>query len=432
MSSNYTPKPIQYPKVPFAEPPRRVEVREFQAPGTYSHGTQINMSVNAPGAFLDPSSSYFMFDITPTITGTVGNLRAFLDGGSHCVIKQYRCWFDAGNGEIDNIPEYHKLYNFLMDNVDMGHAGSTMAMAFGGPAYELPGATNHVKYLQCLDMTPGAAGVYTVSHMPLGLMQSQQFIPMFATGPLNFQFTLEEGKRAFVLSAGGRARGADWANETITYTITNFRLVAKLIYYSEEDIKRYMQVATASGLELKLTSWMHSSDSAAASGTKNINAAIHAKSLKSLFVLPRDREMATGAAAATNPYLSVRPWQGITNVQLIVNDKSYPNTPMTITAKNYSQAYMEMKKALAQLGDVTIGDRFRPSLYLPQAGGVANEALNTYVADQSTGVDSFFALGFDLETSTTVTVMSTSAVSLLRGLRLIHRAAASRLKVLRS
>lgn len=420
--ATYIPSEMRYNPVPFTESYIAKRTVTFTSPGTYNGGssTTINFTVTSPEAFLDPTQSYFEFDLTPSTKFTAIAVSAqshviTMDGHDGAFIKGCRTWID-GTTDIDKIDEYHKLVNGMYDLEGGDVMASSHAVAFGTPDAVTEPLTpftaitgtqavgTALKTLGCKRSTYAAAvaattGTGTVIRAcvrPLGFLQTSQYIPLFALGgAFNVEFTCENAQHVFNLfqAAGTAVAGGEFTG----YTITNCRFHAVLLSFGPTVNNRYLNaIRSGRSLEIHYNTWLYTSDSMTSGTAKSVNAQIHAKSVKSMFMMMRDRRMATQPNAAANPYLSQRVVAGVNNVQLTIGDAVYPQTVMKISSTQYSRAFCELLKAMGRLGDVRAGSRIAPHNWVDGAETAATNG-NYNAGAITLQKECLFFLGFDVE-----------------------------------
>jgi len=196
-------------------------------------------------------------------------------------------------------------------------------------------------------------------------------LPLFLVQGLRIAINLTKNAQPFVLS------GATTTFSSLTWYLRNPKYVAIGTEFESsfvQYVKNQILQADPVNASTYVSSYTYRNEQRAVSGTQNsLQLNVRAKSIKSLFVIPRSI-----TALATDSKMA-RIFDGFTNFQLVLANQNYPSVPISSDVALYS----ELNNAL---------------------GGNANGIItrNSYTLNTKAGVNSLtygkFISGVDLET----------------------------------
>lgn len=309
----------------------------------------VRIPINASG-FLIPKESYIQLTFTPSsltaadaaVTTTCG-----FNNTVHSIISNLRV-IGTGGQRIEDIQQYNVLYEVFRHMQTSTEFNTNNQIKTGLTA-----------------LMANATAYTNVLHPMTGLFLSNNYIPVgFVREPIVIEFDLETFSRALVTAVAAHA--------TSSYVVSNIEFHACVLDLGqdyEENFRR--KLVENDGIEWSGVGYTYTSASGTTGTLQNLNCALPYHSLKSVIAVDRlpAFDITTGATLSTFSFNT------ISQYQLLIGGKSYPENPVLISATNMGRAYVELQKCFGVPTDIG-------------AGGIITRA--TYI-------DTNFIIGVDLE-----------------------------------
>ncbi len=285
----------------------------------------ISVRVNT-SKWLNPLSSYFMFDmsLTHTLTSKVATLK---NGVASC----FRSLTILSNGVvIEQIREHHILSRII-------------ALSQASPASTSNWDTG---YEVTADRPSAATGAnsttrtYTIQPLS-GFLSNMELIPMWAMGELEIRLELNTAAEAMlnITDTGAELTAPD-------FTISSFKYVAELHDLPGSFNRLVQDVIEEGGLSYKIGTYDTVTYNISAADDHNTTISNNAKSVKSVFAVQR-AAAEIGASSTRTEYSFIT--DNLTSTQLLVGGQHYPLEAMPVGA----QSWKELVKSVQREGHYT-------------------------------------------------------------------------------
>lgn len=336
------PESLRYSKgLKMLGPGHTVGVRKyFPESGISNFNTSnrvIRIPISAPNGFMDTNRSAINCKVSPVLTG--GNASAagnvFFDNSAYSLIDTLRI-LDSNGTVLEEIQNYGIIMNRLMDanlpytkrtkegtyagfNKSTGSAdpfaGTNQISLCSYTAASPAVVTNSSTYLSIPLVGSGVLNMTSEAHaggllMPLALIQGIVIeIQLVANAFEAFSLT------------------GDLATPALSFTVDNVSFDATIIEFDQSLIAQMKQQIAASGGSVFVSSYTyHGQTTSQASASLTLQMNERAKSIKSIFAIPRLTSQTTNAFQ--NITASPAPTNnGTVNAYLLIGSKQFPNQP---------------------------------------------------------------------------------------------------------
>tara|TARA_R110002020_G_scaffold142570_3_gene314767 strand:- start:2797 stop:4119 length:1323 start_codon:yes stop_codon:yes gene_type:complete len=280
----------------------------------------LELPGNVANSYFDFTQCYLKFKIT---NGDGSAVRPDGGAGAYSLIRNLQ--LTTAGQTITQLNNYNVLINALFDanvssNYNRNIAHNMFATSLEGKQYEGESIAN---------------GADRVISLPLVLCapcdtSPQRYWPAFSRDRLQFRFTLEDAKTAFI---------GDTALENSNISITD----VELVYYTIElsgEAQRQVDALTGGVYQLLANDYLHAS-STVAKGASSLTATLgfSAASLERVIVTHR---VSDNIGDATRPSLGSRSTANLSEWQLIINSEPYPARPIKVNNTDASEALAEL------------------------------------------------------------------------------------------
>ena len=303
------------------------------------------------------------------------------NGGAHCFFSRLRVMY--GSLVLEDIQEYHTLVRMLYEvavqrdyaasqgQILDGMAGSTpldYGAHSGKAGYGSRGAniSSGGGIAQSLLM-PGLKRTFCLNLLS-GLLSQKKLVPLkWMASQLVIELTVSNELDALVGSSGATAGTPVAAPSSLKYDLTDVNFVAELLEFDSAFDTAFWGGLQQMGVPLKFASWhFHSFPMSGTNQTFQIHE--RSRSVKAAFAVARTTQQASAAydsdrffsdlgqtfsATGQISHSSVVP---IESFQWRVGGRYYPAQPVRCLY-GASEAYLELSKALDNLGDYTRGSK---------------------------------------------------------------------------
>lgn len=307
---------------------------------------------------------------------------AMQQGGAHCHFSRLRVLY--GSLVLEDIQEYHTLVRLLYECAVQRDYSSAQGQILDGMSGYSPNDIGASADSAGLGMrqtykTASGAAVAQSLYMPgqtrtfcinllSGLLTQKKLIPLkWMASQLCIELTVSNELDALIGSGGNTAAaGALAAAPTsLTYQLSNVNFIAELLEFDSAFDTAFWRGLESMGVPLKFSSWhFHTFPIAGSNQTFQIHE--RSRSVKSAFAVARSTQAASASydsdrffsdlgatfdAVGTLNHTNVAP---IESFQWRVGGRYYPAQPVRCLFGG-SEAYVELSKALDNLGDYTRG-----------------------------------------------------------------------------
>lgn len=346
------------------------------------------------------------FEVYPQVT--------MQNGGAHCFFSRLRVMY--GSLVLEDIQEYHTLVRLLYEVAVQRDYAASQGQILDGMAGSTPldyGAT-HLKagygsrgsnissgggIAQSLLM-PGLRRTFCLNLLS-GLLTQKKLVPLkWMASQLVIELTVSNELDALVGSSGAPAGTPVVAPSSLTYNLTDVNYVAELLEFDSAFDTAFWGGLQQMGVPLKFASWhFHTFPMSGTNQTFQIHE--RSRSVKAAFAVARSTQAASaaydsdrffsdlGQTFAANGTLSHAAVAPIETFQWRVGGRYYPAQPVRCLY-GASEAYLELSKALDNLGDYTRGSKIDAYKWAAYYTDVAAD-----VAAHSGGEAFIMACGFE-------------------------------------
>ena len=280
----------------------------------------ISVRINT-SKWLNPLSSYFMFDLTlqHTLGTAAGTLK---DGVASC----FRSLTILSNGVvIEQIREHHILSRIVAlsqtspastSNWDTGYeATATRAQTAVGGAVT-------------------TARSYTIQPLS-GFLSNMELIPMWAMGELEIRLELNTGAEALLNITNSTELTAP------DFTISSFKYVAELHDLPGSFNRLVQDVVNEGGLAYKIGTYDTVTYNIQTATENTTTISNNAKSVKSIFAVQR-AAAEISADATTTEYSFIT--DNLQSTQLLVGGQHYPLEAMPVGAQSWKELVKSVQR----------------------------------------------------------------------------------------
>lgn len=316
-------------------------------------------------------------------TFTVYPQVAMQQGGAHCHFSRLRVLY--GSLVLEDIQEYHTLVRLLYECAVQRDYSSAQGQILDGMSGYSPNDIGSSADSGGLGMrqtykTASGAAVAQSLYMPgqtrtfcinllSGLLTQKKLIPLkWMASQLCIELTVSNELDALVGSSGNTTLSTGVlaaAPTSLTYQLSNVNFIAELLEFDSAFDTAFWRGLESMGVPLKFSSWhFHTFPIAGSNQTFQIHE--RSRSVKSAFAVARSTQAASASydsdrffsdlgatfdTAGTLNHANVAP---IESFQWRVGGRYYPAQPVRCLFGG-SEAYVELSKALDNLGDYTRG-----------------------------------------------------------------------------
>ena len=304
--------------------------------------------------------------------------------------------------------------------------GALVALSRGGTIGTIPNRGTPAVFSGAPIITPTTTPScrrYQIN-FALGLMTQDKLIPTkFMASQLAIELTLEQAQSCIYVAAQGAS-----AVGTPTYAVGNVSLIPEILEFDNAYDQGFLKGLSTDGVPIKFSSWHTFVFSSGLGSNVNLLIQERSKSVKALFAVQR-RPQGTFTAdnGATFLDTSFNGLSTLQNYQFRIGGRYFPAAPVQVStnvgspiSNGGSEAYLELQKALNQVGDSRLSTSCNASTWgLQNFAGVLQDfdysrsltsistaGIPTFYVIEST-VNAFsgvtgsqnFAMAVDLETS---------------------------------
>lgn len=310
------------------------------------------------------------------------------NGGAHCFFSRLRVMY--GSLVLEDIQEYHTLVRMLYEvavqrdyaasqgQILDGMAGSTPLdygahvgkAGYGSRASNVSSGGGIAQSL----LMPGLRRTFCLNLLS-GLLTQKKLVPLkWMASQLVIELTVSNELDALVGSSGAPAGTIVAAPSSLTYNLTDVNYVAELLEFDSAFDTAFWGGLQQMGVPLKFASWhFHSFPMSGTNQTFQIHE--RSRSVKAAFAVARSTQAASAAydsdrffsdlgqtfnADGTLNHLNAAGTAvqaiPIESFQWRVGGRYYPAQPVRCLY-GASEAYLELSKALDNLGDYTRGSK---------------------------------------------------------------------------
>jgi len=359
-----------------------------------NNNTQIVIPI-AGNFFVDTNRSYFEATVTFTPTGGSSNNTYALDNSIYSLFKLVKVE-NTGGGEIEELSFYNEVVNGIAD-ANLPKDVRSTAGAFSGfwnPGHAPSTATTQEAAVNNSLLFPGDTSTSKTFRFSLpcsGLMNITSsyhnggvLLPLALVKGIKVTLQLNNAECPFVNVAAGTT-----AATAVSWTISNVKYVAIGTEFDSSMVAQLKQSVMAASNDpnmarMLISSYTYRNDqrTITGNGDKVLQLPVRARSLKSLFIMPRVQTEGSLANRAISKM--GRTYDNFKNLQLNINSQLYPSQPISTVPALYS----ELNNALGGVADGII------DLYsYTQNHAAGNTTANS---GSQVGVGRFIA-GIDLE-----------------------------------